>query len=95
MDAKKVDPSHVAVPWNLSDLRKAWNQAKAEVAPWWEDNSKECYSSGLADLVTALGNWKKSKDGTGSTGQLNAAGECHRGAVEEVTVAFRRASAFS
>ena len=64
MDAKKVDPSHVAVPWNLSDLRKAWNQAKAEVAPWWEDNSKECYSSGLADLVTALGNWKNSKDGT-------------------------------
>ncbi len=30
-------------------LRKVWNRAKDEVAPWWAANSKECYSAGLAD----------------------------------------------
>ncbi|MFD4460724.1 IS607 family element RNA-guided endonuclease TnpB [Nocardia sp. NPDC058480] len=46
-------------PWiNTSaySLRKAWNQAKGEVAPWWAENSKEAYASGCANLSTALGN---------------------------------------
>jgi putative transposase len=63
MDAKTRNPGYEAVRWDLASLRKAWNQIKAEVAPWWEDNSKECYSSGIADLATALSNWKASKDG--------------------------------
>ncbi|MGH3627356.1 MAG: helix-turn-helix domain-containing protein, partial [Sciscionella sp.] len=37
-------------------LRKAWNAAKAQVAPWWAENSKEAYASGCANLATALGN---------------------------------------
>jgi putative transposase len=48
-------------PWiNTSaySLRKAWNAAKAEVAPWWAENSKEAYASGCANLATALGNRK-------------------------------------
>ena len=32
-------------------------------APWWADNSKEAYSSGLAALARALKNWQDSKHG--------------------------------
>lgn len=51
------------VSWSAYGLRKDWNQAKGEVAPWWAENSKEAYSSGLANLATALGNWADSKKG--------------------------------
>lgn len=64
MDAANLDPEHVSVPWELGTLRKEWNQVKDQVAPWWSENSKECYASGIADVVTALNNWKSSKDGT-------------------------------
>lgn len=49
--------------WSAYSLRKAWNSAKCEVAPWWGENSKEAYSSGLANLATALDNWNKSRTG--------------------------------
>src|SRR5690349_2660884 len=42
--------------WSAWSLRKRWNQVKAEVAPWWAENSKEAYSGGIADAVTALKN---------------------------------------
>ncbi|HUH69918.1 MAG TPA: IS607 family element RNA-guided endonuclease TnpB [Mycobacterium sp.] len=64
LDARRADPSHESVDWDLGPLRKAWNQAKNNVAPWWANNSKECYSSGLADLAQGLANWKASKNGT-------------------------------
>jgi putative transposase len=64
LDARKADPSHESVGWDLGPLRKAWNQAKNDVAPWWADNSKECYSSGLADLAQGLANWTAGKNGT-------------------------------
>ena len=64
LDARTLDPAHEAVDWDLGSLRKVWNRAKDNVAPWWADNSKECYSSGLADLAQALTNWKSSKNGT-------------------------------
>lgn len=44
-------------------LRRAWNDAKNERAPWWAENSKEAYSSGLANLATALSNWSSSCSG--------------------------------
>ncbi|MGJ7905586.1 IS607 family element RNA-guided endonuclease TnpB [Actinopolyspora sp. H202] len=50
--------------WSAYSLRKAWNAAKDEVAPWWGENSKETYASGLANLATALDNWNKSRTGT-------------------------------
>ncbi|MGW5672364.1 helix-turn-helix domain-containing protein, partial [Micromonospora sp. NPDC003776] len=28
-----------ALGWNLAALRKAWNQAKSDVAPWWPECS--------------------------------------------------------
>jgi putative transposase len=64
LNAKTLDPAHESVDWNLKSLRKVWNRAKNEVAPWWANNSKECYSSGLADLAQALANWDASKNGT-------------------------------
>jgi putative transposase len=47
------------VGWSAFSLR----HAKNERAPWWAENSKEVYSSGLADLATALSNWSASKSG--------------------------------
>ena len=58
-----ADPSHQSVGWDLGSLRTVWNRAKHSVAPWWADNSKEAYSSGLADLARALDNWKGSTNG--------------------------------
>ncbi|WP_084260254.1 IS607 family element RNA-guided endonuclease TnpB, partial [Mycobacterium avium] len=64
LDAKAVDPGHESVGWDLGSLRWAWNRAKDGVAPWWAENSKEAYSSGLADLARALDNWSASRNGT-------------------------------
>lgn len=50
--------------WNLYALRRAWNEVKAEVAPWWAENSKEAYSSGLANLAAALSAYFSSREGT-------------------------------
>ncbi|SNR89665.1 putative transposase [Haloechinothrix alba] len=49
--------------WSLYSLRKSWNAAKHEVAPWWSENSKEAYASGLANLADALSNWGASRTG--------------------------------
>jgi IS605 OrfB family transposase len=53
----------VEVPWTLPSLRWAWNRAKHRAAPWWPQNSKEAYSSGLDALARALKNWSDSKHG--------------------------------
>ncbi len=63
MDARRTDPTHESVEWTQAALRKVWNRVKDQVAPWWAENSKEAYSTGLADLATALSNWKASKTG--------------------------------
>ncbi len=52
-----------SVSWSAYSLRKDWNQDKDTVAPWWGENSKEAYSSGLANLAVALGNWADSRAG--------------------------------
>lgn len=58
-----VDQLTPSVSWSAYSLRKTFNQAKDEIAPWWSANSKEVYSSGLANLATALGNWHNSTTG--------------------------------
>jgi transposase len=63
LDQRNSDP-RVRVPWTLPGLRLEWNRAKAEVAPWWAENSKEAYSSGLAALAQGLNNWAASRNGT-------------------------------
>ncbi len=52
-----------AISWTLPALRKTWNQAKDQVAPWWGENSKEAYNTGLDALARALGNWNESRTG--------------------------------
>jgi putative transposase len=51
------------VPWSLAALRREWNTAKSVVAPWWAENSKEAYSSGLDALARGLDAWSKSRRG--------------------------------
>ncbi|MQY40995.1 IS607 family transposase IS1602 [Streptomyces sp. RB17] len=53
-------------PWSLPALRKAFNAAKhtdPRFCAWWEDNSKEAYSTGLANASAAFDNYAKSKQG--------------------------------
>lgn len=52
------------VPWNAYALRKVWNnEIKVWAAPWWAENSKEAYASGVAALASALDNFSKSRRG--------------------------------
>ncbi|WP_329090170.1 MULTISPECIES: IS607 family element RNA-guided endonuclease TnpB [unclassified Streptosporangium] len=51
------------VPWSLYSLRRAWNTAKGTIAPWWAENSKEAYNTGLDGLARALKNWAASRQG--------------------------------
>jgi IS605 OrfB family transposase len=51
------------VPWTLPALQREWNSAKQQAAPWWRENSKEAYSSGLDALARGLKNWSDSKHG--------------------------------
>jgi putative transposase len=51
------------VPWTLYSLRREWNKAKDEIAPWWRENSKEAYSSGLDALARALRGYFDSRGG--------------------------------
>jgi putative transposase len=62
LELRATDPK-VEVPWTLATLRREWNRAKDEVAPWWAENSKEAYSSGLDGLARALKNWAESRNG--------------------------------
>jgi putative transposase len=62
LDQRQTDPA-VQVPWTLPALRREWNRAKHQVAPWWAENSKEAYSSGLDGLARALKNWTDSRSG--------------------------------
>ena len=53
-----------SLSWSLYSLRRDWNAAKDEVAPWWRECSKEAFNTGLDGLARALGNWSDSKNGT-------------------------------
>lgn len=52
-----------ALGWSLPALRRAWNVRKQSVAPWWQENSKEAYNSGLDSLARSLEAWTKSRSG--------------------------------
>ncbi|MFY9921561.1 MAG: helix-turn-helix domain-containing protein [Mycobacterium sp.] len=49
--------------WSLPALRRTWNQRKATFAPWWPENSKEAYNTGLDGLARGLDAWPKSRIG--------------------------------
>nr|WP_254922942.1 IS607 family element RNA-guided endonuclease TnpB [Rhodococcus sp. OK302] len=59
-----------AMSWSASGLRKHWNTVKDVVAVnpesgqvWWPENSKEAYSSGIANCIAALWNWWDARTG--------------------------------
>ncbi|KAB1922660.1 putative transposase [Micromonospora noduli] len=52
-----------SLSWSLAGLRKAWNAAKPDVAPWWPEVSKEAFNTGLDALARALKNWADSRSG--------------------------------
>ncbi|MEV6514594.1 IS607 family element RNA-guided endonuclease TnpB [Micromonospora chalcea] len=52
-----------ALSWSLPGLRKEWNAAKRQVAPWWAECSKEAFNTGLDALARALRNWTHSRSG--------------------------------
>lgn len=52
-----------ALGWNLPALRRAWNVAKGEVAPWWSECSKEAFNTGLDGVARALKNFGDSRSG--------------------------------
>jgi len=54
------------VPWSLPALRRIWNQEKNDIAPWWAENSKECYSAAFEALGAAFKNYFDSRSGTRS-----------------------------
>ena len=55
--------------WSFWSIRKRWNADKDTIAvgedgkPWWQENSKEAYSSGIEALAKGLSNWSKSRKG--------------------------------
>ena len=49
--------------WSLPALRRTWNRRKHAVAPWWAENSKEAYNTGLDALARALEAWSTSRHG--------------------------------
>jgi transposase len=49
--------------WSLPALRMSWNAAKAEVAPWWPEVSKEAFNTGLDALARGLKHWADSRRG--------------------------------
>lgn len=52
-----------AVGWSLQVLRRMWNRAKGDVAPWWAECSKEAYNTGLDALARGLNSWAESRSG--------------------------------
>jgi putative transposase len=62
LDARCMD-GETEVPLSLPALRREWNQGKEEAAPWWRENSKEAYSSGLDALARALANFFAARKG--------------------------------
>ncbi|MFE6925688.1 IS607 family element RNA-guided endonuclease TnpB [Nocardia sp. NPDC057663] len=59
-----------ALGWSLVALRKPWNSRKGAVAPWWAQNSKEAYSSGLDGLARGLDAWSTSRTGQRAGGKV-------------------------
>jgi len=60
----KYRPVSEWCPWSAEAMRYIWNREKNEVAPWWAENSKECYSSAFEALSRAFKDHFASLDGT-------------------------------
>lgn len=56
--------------WSLPALRRAWNQVKDQVAPWWPECSKEAFNTGLEAVARALKNFAASRTGKRAGGPV-------------------------
>jgi putative transposase len=63
LDARQAYPGIPLLAWDAYQLRKQWNQAKPQAAPWRRACSREAYASGIADLVQGLHHWSDAKHG--------------------------------
>ncbi len=52
-----------ALSWSSYGLSKAWNESKAEAAPWWSEVSMHAFRSGITAAADALANFSDSKKG--------------------------------
>jgi putative transposase len=57
-------PISTVVPWPAYAMRYVRNRVKHEAAPWWGENSKECYSSAFEALDRAFKGYFSSRDGS-------------------------------
>lgn len=71
-------PESELTPWrpqSLPSLRREFNEAKKidrRFAEWWVENSKEAYSTGLANAAAAFDNYAKSRSGKRRGRKVNA-----------------------
>lgn len=52
-----------ALSWSSYGLSKAWNESKAQAAPWWSEVSMHAFRSGITAAADALANFSDSKKG--------------------------------
>ncbi|OZG55465.1 transposase [Bifidobacterium tissieri] len=70
--------------WSLYALRRWWNANKDTLAvdgsgvPWWRENSKEAYNSGLEALSNALRTGRKAAGGDAGAVALASPGSGRR-----------------
>ena len=63
LDANKADPAHESAHWNLCARCKWFNAERPAIALSWDENSKEAYSTEIADLCVAWKNFSDSMTG--------------------------------
>lgn len=62
-DERKQNPEIPYINSSMIGLRKVWNQEKHDLAPWYSENSKEAYDSGLRNLSDAVSRYYKKISG--------------------------------
>lgn len=60
-EAVKTNPEVEYVNTSAYSLRKELNLVKEEIAPWWDQNSKEAFATGTANASRALTNWHRGR----------------------------------
>jgi putative transposase len=82
-----------SISWSLYSLRRDWNTAKADVAPWWGQCSKEAFNTGLDNLARSLKSWGDSRSGKRKGAPVGfprfKSRHRSRGSVRFTTVAIR------
>jgi putative transposase len=62
-EKRLIDPLVEHIPVSRGAILKQWTQAKDAVAPWWKENAKEAYDTGIDNAVAAYQNFFASQSG--------------------------------